>query len=362
MKGMKRRPATPMGGKKKKRTSSAQNAKAQYAMIANALRHAPWIPGSYTNLLTSVSSSLGVPKDLRHPQQQTVVAMLGDGLLEIEHVLQAKVAAAKVHVDNAPAEKVKRDTALQNAHLGLQALEADVEEKKASRDGATATEIEEKAVLKEKQDNENSAEKVVNAMQDMKSKLDAMHAAFGMADTIKMSGRDSAQKAPRAFVKIGRELGLEMEMLSKLPEILAKAPEARTEFDHFATEKFGQAIAKLGEVYGDSALEAAEATKAERAAAVAAATDVLMQASEAKAACAAELTDASAAVRIGKGAVADAKKTVAKYVGDMKVYMDAFDNHTAELAAFQDGPLATFNDLKDKVAPTEEAEVGGDVD
>merc|ERR1712048_795214 len=93
--------------------------------------------------------------------------------------------------------------------------------------------------------------------------------------------------------------------------------------------------------------------KSERAAAVAAATEEMGKSIEAKTASATALAEAKAAVRGGKTAVSEAQKMIDNYLTDMKKIFDRCDAKCAELDAFKAGPLATFEELKDKETPSE---------
>ena len=161
---------------------------AAYAMVADALKKAPWLPGSRDNFLASVASSLGVHKDERHKDQQVMVDMIGAGIEECRAEIQAKVDEAKAQVDHAQStEKDNRDKALDAAKMALAVLEEEVEAKSKALADATTEEGDKKKLLHEKNENQKSGDKMFNAINDMKVKLGVIEAAFGAAGTTRIS-------------------------------------------------------------------------------------------------------------------------------------------------------------------------------
>merc|ERR1712110_1170736 len=130
----------------------------------------------------------------------------------------------------------------------------------------------------------------------MKTKVEAMQALFQMAGTAKISGRSPAQKIPRSFVKNAQEIRLDLKMISKLPDILAKEPDQRQEFDLFLMDKFGEALGKFAEVYGEAAVRVEEVNKERKTATVVAAKDEVTRAVDHKEECSKALVEAKAAV------------------------------------------------------------------
>merc|ERR1712157_223900 len=91
----------------------------------------------------------------------------------------------------------------------------------------------------------------------------------------------------------------------------------------------------------------------EKTLAVVAAKDNSTKASEAKDECTKALAEAKAAVKAGTKTVDDASKAVTNYLKDIHVAFDHYDKQVAVLAAFKAGPMAAFEELKDKESQPE---------
>merc|ERR1712232_574284 len=111
-----------------------------------------------------------------------------------------------------------------------------------------------------------------------------------------------------------QDVGLDMKMISNLPDIMAKEPEKRGEFEVFIMDKFGEALAKIAEVYGEASVQTEEANTA----AVVDAKGDATRAAEAKDDCIKALAEAKAAVKAGKKSEEEAQHAVENYLRDMQ--------------------------------------------
>jgi hypothetical protein len=274
--------------------------------------------------------------------------MIGDALIEREGALKTKFDDCSEVVENGDKEKEARTTRADEAKGELERLEAVVQEKKASLDAAAIHESNMKAAVHDAIQAEKQADKIYCAVQDMKVKVELFTAAFQVGVTTKLHSSSPAQKVPKTFIQTGKDLGLEMSMLTSLPTILGKSPDDRTEFENFAVAKFGEALDKLGEVYSESAVQAEVEKKAGRASAVADAKDALARASEATHGCAEEKGESMNKVTEQKKAIKDAEKAVFNFEKDMNGYLEDKEDAHAALSAFKEGPMAAFGELREK--------------
>jgi chromosome segregation ATPase len=339
----KRQSTSAIGGTPKKVKASAA---AACSKVSDAVHKAgsTWM-GSKDNLHSAVLNSLGVAKSERHANQQRMVDIIGTALEDHRATLAAKVAETEGPVQRAAQTKEEREQALEAATVALTALDGAVEEQKNVLAIATSEENTMKKRVEQKLDAEKVGVKMLNSIGEMKSKFETIRAALELGESGRISGHSPAVKVPRTFAGLGRELGIEMEMMNVLPGALAKEPEKRSEFERFTVESFGTTIAKLQEVYGEQQHAAQEADNKERAQALSSAQDDLAKASDNTAQQRGALAEAKAAAKAGKHQVEEAQKAVNNYNKDMKSVMDKYDQAKAELAVFTNNPLAAFESL-----------------
>lgn len=300
--------------------------------------------------------TVGCYKDTRHPWQGEVVAWIEQALSTKAEAIQAKIDLGKAKVSDVDGERRRRHEALQEANAAVHKLKGIVEEKTVALKVAEKAREEASGELSSKRVNLKAADKDLVAPTKRKASLEEAKASIDQFKTTRFSKSET-----KKFAKLGKQFGFDDTMLSSLTKTLSKDPSDRSEFDGVILQQFEDAHAKAltQEV---AAIEAAEATRSERTAAVESAEKGLMTVDEAQLESSNALTAAQKELESGEAAVVEATANVKNFFSDFKVEADAYDAAVKEMRCFRDGALAAFNELKNKETPPppEEPEAAAD--
>lgn len=320
--------------------------------VARGIQAAEETPQVVREMLTSMlETSLKVYKDERHEFQQATVHMVGDLLSAVEAGLLTKVGDTDALVASADDEKTKREAAVNRANEQLAAQIDEVSVKKlVLADDAQAFRSAKEA-LAEVQATQKGSEKELAAAMAKKDELE-----LAMKDLarplIEGSCKDKEERADSVskLMRVLKKHEFSDSMLAPLPNMLVKDPTERGTFDTMlASQVTEEANKRLADF--DTAIEQAEAIKASHASVKHAADEKLHAAREAQRA-SAEAFTATRSEQKAREQVLEAAKVALKELGpQMRQNTKAAERAKESLAKFRGGPLATFEELRDRSAP-----------
>ena len=340
--------------KKAKKDPLAEKLKQQLGEVYNELLNADLTSDVGKMLDVVLPLSLGEFSDQRHRFQEQVVKGIEGILGEVEASLKHEVAEKKAAKDAADVDKPLRESAAAEAAEKLSTKVAEVHSLKvvlaekamgfrAARDALAAAE-EAKVVDGEK------------ARGAEKKKSDFLVAAEHMKALKTTAPEDADAKKNHDLMALLKKYKFEESMLIALPAALAKALDARGQFDNMAIHQLETEIDKMI-AEQDVTLEAAVPGQQKCEAAIKAAQDSLAAARGAQRAAAkaydngskqqAELTEASAAATKAVKDVNNLSKKAEKNLNNAEVQVELF---------FQ-GPHETFKELCQRSTPPPEPEV-----
>lgn len=342
---MKRPAAAPAAGAAPAKKQAAGFTK-KIAEVEEAVLDSEALPMNVRKMLCSdLSSSLGVPKDQRHPYQDRVVGMIGEALSAVEAAAKKQAEEADAMLAECDAEKGRLET-MQGEKMA--ALHAQMEAEKATKlalEAAVEAHRAAKAALGEAETEQKEGDEQYVVSAGEKSTLDA-----AMQDSflkLKEGGVEEteAKEKMALLAKLGGQYEFGGSMMTSLPSALNKAPGQRGDFDNMVLkafeDEFQTRIAKVDEV-----LAAGAPAKEERAEKVVAATTALTEAAEAEAAAKAEVESAIAATTELEGAYQEATKSVKEFMKDMKTKVAQAAAAKKALHSLEKGALAAFKELE----------------
>lgn len=288
----------------------------------------------------------------RHGYQEAVVGWIGESFDAIQVSLQQCSAEAKSKVDNAGTEKstleatastaqdslAKLRDALVDGELKSSNLEADASNAATAVEDATSAEA--------------SAEERVADAATKKADLDALLAEGG--EYSKWQSQAATKKDATAFVRtLKSKRKFEHDLMQALAPTLAVEPSARTAFDKLVLQHFEQAVAKAAMEYSNT-VQGAEAEKTQLAIATADAQKALDAAKAAAQADSIVAAAAAAAVKQSEADLKTAQQALREHGPAVKEAAAAAKDADASLEEFRSGPLAAFEELRDRSPPVEE--------
>jgi len=306
-------------------------------------------------LASSVQSCFGTPKDSRHMVQNAVIDMISEVLASIEANHVKKINELKTKIDEADAEKARRQAVADAAAVtrtekaeAAKAAEVALEEMLAAEATATTESQEAQAQQKIGDAELSKAESRKVAAED------AMSKAF---EPLKDGSAQDIAGSIDIVINVGKDLAFEEQLLSTATHVLGKPASERAAFDGVVMqqmeEQLKNAIGKLS-----AQLASGEAAKAERASTVQAAQDKLSSCSQQALACREQLeqakTDAKESVAASKAAL----KAVQDLDPEIAEASDNAEMAESVLVAFK-ADLETCKELVsgEPVAPSETAPV-----
>merc|ERR1719424_1686448 len=298
-------------------------------------------------MLAGMCQALTVPKADRHEFQASTVGMIGEALSVIETSYANSCESMKAAADAVPSSKDARKAAVVDAGKELEGLKEACIARKAEL-GAASKEAEEALeALKKAKKEQKDGDAVLGKVESKKAAIEATQAES--VTFIAENAVTSANKALKAVLKLGKDLGLDDSLLSVLPAVVKKPKEARSEFE---LASFQNVVTMLGKEVEKLAatIEEGQPGKAARAEAVASAQAALDKAQAAQTAAETALEEAKTAEKVGAAAVRGAEKSVASWLLDCKKTLDGYDEAVAANADFA-SVLAAFEKLKELEPP-----------
>lgn len=199
---------------------------------------------------------------------------------------------------------------------------------------------------------EKSAKEAVGKKQSLEGVL---HDALMPLTEGTLSDAKMAKKQLGSLLSVLKTFAFEADQLKVLPGVLKKAPSSRTSFETALLADVGEDI-KSRVATLDVIIQGADAAKAEHSAATQAMQAALDAATAKHDDNQTQLKSAKLVLKEATKVLESAKAAVASFGGDMRQLQKETAQVMDTLDTFCKGPMASFKDLKDRVAPPPEPE------
>jgi len=297
-----------------------------------------------------VEASLGAPVDERHKFQASVVAMIREVLKGAEAGMQEEVAKVAELFAVAEGATVKNDSAIREADKDVAAQEAKAcSAKVALASDAKAVKATAQAIT-EAEESQAAGEETLQGAQTKRAKLaSAMQDCAG--PLVEGSAEDSdARGLVIKLVHVLTDFEFDESMTTAIPEALSKKPVERGAFDAMVVQQLSDEVSKRLAAF-DGILNEAEQIRSALASALTGAEASQSAAKQARLASAAAFLQAQAAHRESMDTLAAAQQAQSRTKKEMQQHLDFLEDIKERLAAFREGPLAAFAELRDREAP-----------
>lgn len=294
--------------------------------------------------------ALGVFVDERHSFQERVVASVASVMGEAEAAFNEQIKTVHAQHNQASAEKPLREKEVSEATVSLETAKKETQRLKVLLAEAATAFRAKTAALSEAEDAKAlDAQKSVDASKrkaDYETALQDL--VFLKTRSAEETDGAARQKQLAALLK---KYKFEESMLIALPAAVAKAPEARGQFDIMAITQLENEINKsISEE--ECVLAAARPGQDKCDASVKSAEDCLAAARAQQRAVAKQFDIASKHQVACEEGLAAAQKALKSLTSSIKRLESSVYNAEAELELFQQGPMETFKTLRDRATPT----------
>jgi len=317
--------------------------------VSEALLLCTELPETVRRMLSDCAADcLSEPLDGRHDWQSQMVTMIDGALAALEGSLVERRAAAQSRMQELEDGKLSQQTALAAAEESV----AKAKDVLSAAEGSTReAAIAETAAAKALEDAQRASATCDTELVVMTADEDDLRSAMSV------DGRYSLWRAEGADGAAVKELGaflqkhrFEAGLAQAVPLVLLKPMAARSPFENMVLKQFEAAAeARLSELSEHRSKAVAEQSKCAAAAALAeealAAATCKLEAAHAEESAAQGLAkDAGVALR-------EAKKALRESAPALKEAEAEATEAAAVSEQFQKGPLATFQELRDRAAP-----------
>jgi len=294
---------------------------------------------------------LGVKQDQRHGFQEQVVEMIESALQGFECKICASIQSEEATVANADGEKARRESAkadAETAHVAkveevavkLSASVADISAHATSNDALNEAKAAQKSGDKELEDAGKNKDKLEGSMKDFYEPLK-------VGEGLKPSQRTMLLKSLGSYLK---KICFDHSMAEASQVALQKVPDKRTTFDQLVLTQVDADLSRRV-----AALEATLAeglpSKEARQAAVDVAHSVV-EAADSKRSSSIGAKDAAENEEVAlRKSCKEASQSVQHHALEVEKAVLSRDAAKERLAAFQEGPLAAFRELKERSTP-----------
>lgn len=359
----KRSSTVPQGAAPKKAKTDAAT-KARCNTLGAALKGSGELPDDVCKMFTAMLGVLpGTHEALRDDgrecaSRERVAKLFSNALFLVEAGIQKRLDDAEAKVKGGDDERIAREAAVEAAQSQVQEQQSVVNAKQDHLAEAAAA-LKSKAVeLVAAQSAQRAGDSELDSAE---SSLETLHGAKATVDKLKAGFEDanSAKVAISAVVDLLSRYQLDRSMLTALPTVLSKAPDARGTFDAMVVSQLDAELDKHTARLQD-VIKNGEVDKAKRAEAVAAAQAAQSAASDAHAAAQAALCAVQAELAKREAALR-AAQTASKELGpELLRQAGAVDSAKLRLASFREGPLAAFAEITAPLLPPPAPEEGAD--
>jgi len=338
------------GGFDKAEKALKKAATSKCAEVAKSLGNIESLPESCRTMLVSMAEpALSTYAAERHPFQVQGVEMLAKTLAMIEAELASTISQEQIKVNSSDAEQAKRVAAFAAAEAKLTELHQAVTNAKEVIEADTSAERAAKIDVATAKDSlgEKTDELAGNIAKKMS--LEISRTLYDPLKASKLVGQEG-RKSMNTIQKVLKEFELEELLVASISEACGKELDERGTFDGIVVKHID---AKLSEwtVANDASIRAGDELKVELTNAQTVAEQHHTALAERLTASKAGLQTAVAAVSEGKSAFKEAEANVKSFEKDMAAAGKKLEQVKVDLAAFRDGALKAFADLKDLAPP-----------
>jgi len=314
--------------------------------VADSLRKFKDLPVEVSMLLGDVIPfSLALCQEERHAYQQGMVDVLGQELHRQEQFLEVGVAEVEAALDNLAKEREAQEAGLADLETALKAKETEAGEKKNALADCALGFRHAKEGLAEAQGKQRVVDKELEEVDAKRAALSTL--IVGILEPLKEGTLDK-ETVPKAAAELVPMLQcyfhVEESLVPAIPAVLSKEPSARGSFDTMAATQLEDQAKKALQEFATTT-KSMEASKAECAAATAAAQEALIAARDAQRVGAGAFTTADEEWKAAEAAVDAAKQALKSFGPEKTRRLKVLQKAQGALECFRDGPLATFKEL-----------------
>jgi len=326
--------------------------------VRKGLKEAEHLPEVAQQCLADMlETSLLVYKDARHKYQEGVVEMVANTFTGIEAQIQARVDEAEKGVAGAGEEKVTRTAAVAEADGELKAkVEETNQRKRELAEDAWAFKAAKETLWLAK-DAQEKGEMELKGTVRTKDVLEAAARDLAKPLTEATVEGDQVPALVKQLVPILNKHEFGESMIASLPNVLAKSPSERGQFDTMVVTQMNEELALRVKAL-EAKLEEAAPAREQRAETVKAAEEKFQAAREKQLVSANTFTEAQAAQEEATIALRAAKEKLRSLNPETRKCQKSLTVAAEALEKFRKGPLAAFQELAERTtpAPVEEAE------
>jgi len=307
-----KRPAATPAGRQAKRQQVESPFTSKCNAIISVLTEAEGYPEATLQMLaSSVKSCFETPKSSRHMVQTTIIDMLAEVMACIEANHRKKIEEQRVKVAEGDTEKARRQTAAEAAVATMAQRAEAAKAAEAALAAVGEAKVAAAAEVTEVQAQQASGDAELAGAEGRKAAAEAaMAQAFG---PLKDGSVQDVASAVDQVIRVGKDLGLEEQLLDTAIHVMSKPATERAAFDGVVMQQMDENL-KEGIARLAAQLSSGEAGKAERAAKVQGAQAKVEDLTKQAEGCREELKEAKAA----SVAAVEAKEATAKAVQDLE--------------------------------------------
>lgn len=331
--------------KKAKRDPMAE----QFREIIDAWEMAPVSEEVKKMLAEILPCSLGEFSDQRHKFQERVVDAVAGIMTEAEAAFNKEIKDTHAQQDEAVKEKPLREKEATEATANVEAAKVETQRLKTLlAESATTFRARTTSLVEAEEAKKLDAQKSQEAGKK-KADFETALEDLRFLKTISAEEAEGSVKQDE-LVKLLKKYKFEESMLIALPAALAKPPDARGQFDLMA---IGQLETEIGKKVAEqeSVLLAAKPGQDKCDAVVREAQERLNESRSAQKVAARNFDTASKHQTTCEEALTVAQKAVRALANSLKRLAGAVNSAEAELEIFQQGPLETFKQLRERTTP-----------
>jgi len=355
-----KRPAATGAGALKRKPAIVVGAAPGVDEVAHSLQLAGTLPeGMKTISCEAAPICLSKYVEERHPFEQQLVEMMSSTLQNIQTEMESKISEVKAQISGSVARKLELDASLASEEATLhQKKSAVIEKTNTVEVGAAAVSAARVAVNEAATPDEN----VKAALRGLRTKRDrltcAIEALAELRDGPQEGERTGARRIKQlqgSIMKVGAEFQFDRSLMCALEGTLDITISDRTEFDSVI---FSQFLARCTKNDADleSKIQELEPDNSRCEETLAAARADLERAELTLAARKEGLDAAEVEHDTANSAMSAAREAVDCFAPSLEATVALCAELESRLDAFIVGPLRTFNQLKEKMAASEEQE------
>jgi len=316
--------------------------------VADALLDTQHVPAPTRELLASfLAFSLGAPPAERQAFQGDAVVQIHAALVSVELGLRQSVAEQRAMVAASGAECTRRDAASESAESAIAAGRAEIETSKAMLETSTLVMKEKAKELAAAVAAEKEANKPLDEVGVKKTKLeDAMKNILEPLVNGSVFGTAKVKQIARGLVTIGKQCEFDVALLLPLPEALAIPPKRRSSIDTMYIKAF-EAQLETAIAECDQTVTEGLPGREERSAAVRSAQVTHDAARERQQVCLRTIVNAQEQTKDAEAALRVAREAVRAFQSDLSTVEERLEGASRRRTAFQEGPFAVFEALRD---------------